>query len=205
MTTHMAIYIGAGTDTFPLEAMKDVNHFIFIDSLPRTEQPLTLTQTPSKIMHNFESAFVGKVHAKMIKRGFYPVINQCQYPSNVNTRQHMPYCIRYETDECDRVCDYYFNTCFPVDIDMHAGLRQQLSDCNTIIIAGHDPHRSLLDMVCKPFIVCCFDGTYYGREVLDDSGVIPELYGSHANHVKEIRYYKKAIHMESHAHMASID
>jgi hypothetical protein len=176
----MAVYIGAGLDVRPICAMKHIRKFIYIDSLPATEWP-----SIDKEYWRLQTDFIEKFCSKMQAINF-----ECSTSSSLDTDK--PIMIHFKNKENDIQVDYYMNIPFPTGVTEE--LQQELRELDTLIIAGHHPHKNILEMMKKPINIVCWEGTYYGKEECEEDSVIKKLYENRTlckSDVASITYYRK--------------
>jgi hypothetical protein len=172
----VAVYIGAALDVRPIRALKHIRHFIYIDSLPATQQPdydLQHTQ--------YQSAFMDRFCCKMEAMNFDWVVHD--WPTNT-----LPFRVQFVRKGDHTVVEYYMNTPFPKAVDDK--LRTVLTTADTLIIACFHPHQCIIDMMKKPVSVVCWEGTCYDDSDYDDSTVVKRLHQDMTG-IVDISYFQK--------------
>jgi hypothetical protein len=180
IVSKMAVYIGAGLDVRPISIMEHIRKFIYIDSLPVTEWP-----DMNKDYWQLRTDFIEKLCSKMQAMKF-----ECLTSFSLDTDK--PIMIHFKNKKNDVQVDYYMNTPFPSGITKE--LQQELRKLDTLIIAGHHPHKNIIEMMKKPINIVCWEGTYYGKEECEEDSVIKKLYEDSTlckSDVASITYYRK--------------
>jgi len=126
-----AVYIGAGLDTRPIVALKNIQTFVCIDS-------------------KGDTPFIQELVYKMECIGMFT--DFASDPGCFSKRLKKSTCIIFKQKN-GRCVYYYVNTTFPIEVD------KNLLDCDNLIISGYTPHRCILDFMKKPLNLHLFEGT----------------------------------------------
>lgn len=151
LRTRKAVYVGAGTDLIPVFLLAaDTREFIMIDSQPfsrhgrrmHTSAP-TVTEANSKEEQQREfllaatatatkNKFLLKLHAVMTQNAF-----------SKSDHDHRAGIIEYYNPFTDQTVRYFYNCPFPEFASPR--LWEEIGTCDTLYLAGYDPHRLVLD------------------------------------------------------------
>jgi hypothetical protein len=153
-----AVYIGAGLDISPMQLLRHINTFIFVDSKPRNKLGTRIS------CNTFDSTFIPKLISAMNKNGF--TIESNKTFNNVSSNKHT----KIDTDSIcmclmgkpkyalpgllvfsnnNRKIFYYYSTFFPyVDIEE---LNSKIMKSDTLIFNKQDPHNRILELINIPF------------------------------------------------------
>lgn len=153
-----AVYIGAGQDTIPIKALKYIDKFIYIDALPYGSNDRLETQWKEQYIDEFSD--------EMKHDGF----NSFKDESSRDKKQQKR--IEYIKDTKSLI--YYFNTAFSSSSQISSKIQDELSQADTLIIAGFFPDKNIIDYMKKPIHVICFAGTIYSND--EDDTIISYLY-----------------------------
>jgi len=189
-TPTTAVYIGAGLDVRPIRVMKHIQHFIYIDSRPQTEQP----GYPS--LEQYDELFISDFDNKMDALGFNISKDRVTSPTCFelffNTYKPKQQTIEYTHENKKQTLTYHFNTPFPQAVSEE--LAHTMGQADTLIIAGFHPHKAILGLMKKPVHVTCWEGTNYefgtAAQRNDANTVVQHLHYNMSD-VSEITYYKK--------------
>lgn len=184
----VVVYIGAGLDVRPIKVLQNVKKFIYIDSLPSTQQP-TLDKKNQQYSKTFIIDFCRKMEG--LGLGFDwnlpPQITNTCFASKITS----PLKISFE-NKMGICVDYYMNTPFSSNISEE--LRKELSHADTLVIAGFFPDECILEMMNTPVHIICWQGTYYDDDDDDDDdykkSVVRKIHQDTTN-VANITYYEK--------------
>ena len=135
MTT--AIYIGAGTDTRPINSLPNITTFYYIDSLPKS---------PHGNLHYGEEDWYRKNFISTLDKNMKTIGMEV-----VDTKDDLRI---YRNG--NRKIYYYTNVAMPEHYDKIKSI-----EFDTLIVAGHDPHKCIMNNKTDIKFIG-FDGTYYG-------------------------------------------
>lgn len=171
-------YVGAGTDVSPIRvfdslrgrASRTPGFFVFIDSKPFTEWPMIYSRQELQGEQRSDE-FARELLFLANALGFRIVPGEssvdlcskdpfviCMVRLSDNSRLHYYFSTRYPNDLVDR----------PSDLCM-SKLARDLSACSTLILSGYDPHKCILDSLCKdrPLRIWAMEHMCYGRDQVD--------------------------------------
>lgn len=191
---YKAVYIGAGKDVVrPIRVLPDVRTFIFVDSLPATQQPGTLYAHTQR-----DPTFRAAIVSRLAKLGFTHVgispvslmEDDADFHSNTDTDDTalipatltltdvqdwtQPHVYTFVHPKTQNRVQYYFSYGFPNDLEFE--LATHLHQCTHLIHCGHSTHQSVLDFLPKRFTLVCFPGSYYGEKESEDTCLTRALY-----------------------------
>lgn len=153
----IAVYIGAGSNMKPINAVIDGKHIqkmLCFDSLPITQFPM-MGHINSE---NTQIDFLDELRNNANDLGFIESKSEPFVFANSKSQE-----IRYFT-----------NTPFPSGVTIN--LRQEISKANTLIIAGYHPHKDIIGMMKKPINIICMKNTYYGFKESEKDSIVRKLY-----------------------------
>jgi len=164
------IYIGAYTDLIPVLFFKNIKNFIFIDSVP------------------FSNCGNSVVLKEEMMTTIYASINEIDTIKGINQLGDYSFLVRLESvmkrnnfilDEKndidsyllyknkDRTIKYYINRAFPQFLTQP--IIRDIKECNILYISGHDPDKSVLNFIKKPFTVIGTSNTLFTIDPTEDS------------------------------------
>lgn len=190
----VAVYIGAGLDVRPIRAMKNIDTFVYIDSRPATEFPGYSNQFDKRFFYDF--------HDKLGREGF-EFDNDMYAKFKKNIFDGKPDVMVYTQGSV--MLKYYMNTAFP-NQSYTRDLVDDFASADTLIIAGHHPHKSIIDLMKTPIDVICWEGTWYGPDEYEDNkdSVVRTLYNDMSS-VRSIQYYQKQYVATPYKHIADVE
>jgi hypothetical protein len=157
-----AIYIGAGDDTRPIKRLSDVAEFVHVDSQPYSEFGILQSQ---QIMSNGSNGYS--------RPRFFNHLCQCMKDANMMLKTIDQNVIDFvEEDvvkEGGRKVRYYINTAVPEHIEC---LKKDISTADMLIVAGHDPHISILDFTTKKLLFTGFSDTSFAEDEFPDKSTV---------------------------------
>jgi hypothetical protein len=177
--TNKALYIGAGTDTRPLQSCEWITNFYCVDGQPNSEFGALLSGNIYEGGYDGYSRpnFIKDLEAEYLKGEF------------VLTGQNMDE-QRFYINNKKQIVRYYTNTAIP---NHHYRLREWCKDIDTLIVAGHDPDSIFLKYIAHRLDFVGFEGTYYGDQENDNqNGIIARLHRNEINH-----YFKSYIYIHN--------
>lgn len=194
-----AIYIGAGLDIRPIKALSnDIDHFIYVDSRPFTQQPSTSLKQYDA---NFVSNFINKMEAMDFV---------CNFEANTSccfNNKNKPFCIRFESHDGKILVDYFMNHYFPNKLTDEC--KKNIKNSAHLIIAGYHPKSCILNMLLEPISIYTWYGTWYGLhddDEEDEETIVQWLYKNPKNkRIKKIIYYEKQYIPHEHIDIESIE
>ena len=157
-----ATYFGAGYDTRPLEALPEVERFIYIDRLPTCPRGVPLPFERGTFQHI--DVFFTRLTKVMSNVGFYVI-------------QSMDNCIVFLSGK--RQVWYYHSVCIPYDLpayDEVSKFRKQLQETTHLIVDGYFPSLRVLMWFTQRPIWVGFHSTCYREDLTDPESIVNVLY-----------------------------
>ena len=159
-----AAYVGAGADLRPIDLMPAIGMFVYVDTQPYTEFPGT------KQVRGFQRPRMwDDVQRGLARRGFAPSDDGAVVPlaKNVSTR------VMFRSHDGKRAVAYWFNTAWHADLvgrrEAPTGLLADLLSCRHLVVAGFNPHASILDALYPaPIELITMHGTVYSSSEGED-------------------------------------
>lgn len=147
MKTH-ALYIGAGTDTIPMEHCDWIDKFTCIDSQPYSEYGVRQSGNINKYGHDgfYRDTFIDELDTCYQQIGY--VIS--------NMRSGNLRC--YSKD--NKYIFYYINTSIP---DHHKRVQLPIAEVDSIIVSGFDPDCIFLKYTTKRLTFIGVEGTSFDK------------------------------------------
>jgi len=166
---HSALYIGAGLDMRPLQDLKYITKFNYIDSLPNSEFGI-YEYTKNNINYFNNPNFILNLDNIMNENKFNLIndINDVRVYSNQK-----------------QIIYYNVNIAIP---ELFFEIQHYIKDFDTLIVAGYDPDSIILDANNNKIHFIGYEGTYYDKNVYDDTqnSIIYKLHTNEINY----RFYK---------------
>ena len=141
-----AIYIGAGTDLRPVNYLKYIKNFNYLDSQPNSEFGLL-----EYIDETGKNAFS---RPKFIKNLDLEMNNNNFNLINVNDNLRV-----YSNKE--QTINYYTNISIP---ELYKKINKDIENFDILIVAGHDPDSIILDATKNNIHFIGFEGTCYSPD-----------------------------------------
>lgn len=168
---YRAIYIGAGLDILPVLLFPEIREFIFIDSLPfsihgndvydlRSDRKWSVSRE-----ERFNNAFS--------RTEFLTRLNQVMFQNEFELFKQTEEYLEYHHTQSTRVVRYFYSCAFPEHIT--PSISQHLKGIDTLILAGHEPHRDILNFVNTPVNIIVNDKTIYTIDTYDDISTFQQL------------------------------
>jgi hypothetical protein len=163
MSSQKAIYIGAGIDIVPVLLFDTIDEYIYIDSQPFSEFG---TQT-----------YIVKTNtAKHVSRDerFFNDFSRGNFMENLINVMKQNYFIMVEKNNDfllfknnKKTIKYYYSCAFPEYITKE--MKDELKDCNVLILVGHDPHKDILKYIKLPTTIITSNNTVYRHDPIDEN------------------------------------
>jgi hypothetical protein len=178
-----ALYIGAGTDLIPVIIFSNIHKFIFVDSQPFSEHGthtyISATNISKKVdkKDRFGNCFS--------RPNFIPTLTKVMNNNNFIKESETDEYLLYYSKETNQTIKYYYSCAFPEYISNE--LINDMKTCNTLIIAGHDPHKEVLKYLQTPAFIIGNCHTVYAPDSSDEqysNSTINTLIENHINHKK---------------------
>lgn len=161
------LYIGSGLHVDVLKHFENTNNFVFIDSQPKNEYGLEYYYRPF-YKEDFVKILQDKLSYQCFKK--YDKITFSNNFQEINKKDLDSSCIyfynRYGKNlRSEKSLKYFISTNIPNDIYKNKYLELEISQCNTVIVSGHDPHQSFVNFINKPFYFIGYSDTYYPKKI----------------------------------------
>jgi hypothetical protein len=163
MSSQKAVYIGAGIDIVPVLLFDTIDEYIYIDSQPFSEFG---TQT-----------YIVKTNtAKHVSRDerFFNDFSRGNFMENLINVMKQNYFIMVEKNDDfllfknnKKTIKYYYSCAFPEYITKE--MKDELKDCNVLILVGHDPHKDILKYIKLPTTIIASNNTVYRPDSIDEN------------------------------------
>ena len=147
-----AEYVGAGTDIRPIQFLKYIKTFYYIDGQPFSEFGTMQAQ-------EWEDGQWGKLTNGFSRPNFIPELDKNMTSINmelINTIDNL----RIYSDG-DQTVHYYTNTAIP---EHYEKIKDTIRNFETLIVAGHDPDSLFIDATINKIHFIGFEGTIYHNE-----------------------------------------
>lgn len=187
----LAVYIGAGLDVRPIRILKHINHFIYLDSRPYTQQPMF------PALKQYDDRYVDDFNSKMFRLDFNIVSNNIEPSGCMSCFEFRDYTklqtIKYKRDADGCTVTYHYNMAFPRGVNNE--VKNTMRNADTLIVAGFFPHACILEYMKTPINIVCMEGTVYDCDDMreDTENTIVQYLHQNENtpDVVSIVYYKK--------------
>ena len=150
-----ALYVGAGTDMKPLQCMKNIKHFFYIDCQPFSEFGILR----SKEWKN--GKWTGKYTDGFSRPNFIPRLEKEIAENNIKQKSVDNDTRTYTKG--NQTLYYYTNTSVPEHIKR---VSQEVPEYDYLIVSGHDPDSAIVNNMNKnmnkKITFVGFHSTYYG-------------------------------------------
>lgn len=170
-----AIYIGAGVDIRPIQLLKYIKIFYYIDGQPFSEFGTMQAEEWE------DGGWTGKFTDGFSRPKFIPELDKNMTSINMKLINIFDN-IRIYSDG-DQTVHYYTNTAIP---EHYEKIKDTIIYFDTLIVAGHDPDSIFIDTTKNKIHFIGFEGTSYYNENENEygsdepNGVVNRL------HIKEI-------------------
>jgi hypothetical protein len=157
MNHKTAVYIGAGHDISPLLALRDVTHFIYVDSKP--------THTNgSVILENYKFSDYEWI------TDLIQTMKHFNFDLTYSVYSHVP-CISFENKQTLQTVNYFIDVIFPHMV--HNALLLEITQADVLIVIGHSPHKQVLEYIQTPTLEFVgSNNTYYGQEDGEENSIM---------------------------------
>lgn len=150
------LYIGAGLDFEPFLHFPETKNFLFIDSRPRNYYGHDYYSRGF-----YDKIFLPQLKGKLIRLNFNNISNKVLTDNYSEILVEDLDCTKSTWVKEDIILDYYYSTGIPEDLWNTDGLKEDISQCETLVVAGHHPHHEFVEVIQKPFHFIGYSGTYY--------------------------------------------
>jgi hypothetical protein len=163
MSSQKAVYIGAGTDIVPVLLFDTIDEYIYIDSQPFSE-------------FGTETYIVKTNTAKHVSRDerFFNDFSRGNFMENlIDVMKQNYFRIVEKNDDFllfknnKKTIKYYYSCAFPEYITEE--MKDELKDCNVLILVGHDPHKDILKYIKLPTTIIASNNTVYRPDSTDEN------------------------------------
>ena len=160
------LYVGAGKDINPIKYFPDTKQFVFIDSQPRNEYGFEYYYKPF-----YRHFFVNELKEKLSELNF-KLFDEIRLTNNYEeiNRDYLDATKLYFSDKKgfnlrnERTLTYYISTAIPRSyFDLEKYIKEDIKDCDTVLVAGHNPHSIFLRDIKKPFYFVGCENTYFPK------------------------------------------
>lgn len=164
-----AAYVGAGADVRrPLEYMPDLRTLVCLDPQPFTEFP-----GPRQVVGYRRPLMWGAVCRRLARLGFRRADPAGPVPPS---DRDAPTRVEFAGPGGRRVV-YWFNASVPFASATNASLAADLRACTRLVVAGHDPHSSILGaLAAAPLELVAMHGTVYSPDPDEPEGTCSVLH-----------------------------
>lgn len=160
------LYIGAGLDLSPLSFFSDTKNFVFVDSLPRNEYGRDYYYRPF-----YRKDFVDDLINKVESQGFN-LVNKQVFTNNyeeINVKD-LDSTLLYFSDKqrvlrSETSLKYYISTGIPCNLYDNNTLINDIADCDTLFVSGHEPDGRIIPYLTKPFHFVGNYSTWFPRNI----------------------------------------
>lgn len=151
------LYVGAGLHTEIIKNFPTVKKFILVDSRPRTEFGYEYYFRPFYRPYFFEE-LISKLRDYELKENVKLTNNY----EEIN-REHLdPTLLHFIKEKIE--LKYFISTGIPCDLYNEIFVNE-LRDCDTLLISGHDPNSRIMDYIKKPFHFIGYSSTYFPKNL----------------------------------------
>ena len=161
MSSQKAIYIGAGIDIVPVLLFDTIDEYIYIDSQPFSEfgtQTYIIKTNTAKHVSRDERFFNDFSRGNFMEN-LINVMKQ-NYFRMVEKNDDF---LLFKNDK--KTIKYYYSCAFPEHITEE--MKDELKDCNVLILIGHDPHKNILKYIKLPTTIIASNNTSYRPDLTD--------------------------------------
>ena len=139
-----AVYIGAGLDIIPI-IVTDIKEFIYIDSQPFSEYGTLIYNDKTNMSCNVEKKdrVENSFSRKEFLQNLHKVMSQIHFKLIESNNTYL----LFKNNE--KSLKYYYSCAFPEYID-NDQIIIDINTCDTIIMAGHNPHKKIFDYLQTP-------------------------------------------------------
>jgi hypothetical protein len=143
-----ATYIGAGLDIIPVLVFKDIKKFIYIDSQPFSEHGTGVyTKEYRCDSATLKTRHIHENDNLFGRPNFIEEYRQLMKQNNFTLQSESKYCLTYKNDH-QQIIKYHLSCSFPEFLTNE--IKSDINECNTIIMCGYFPDKSILSMMKEP-------------------------------------------------------
>ena len=161
---HIALYVGAGTDSYPVYDLPYIKTFYYLDSQPNSEygiQNYVLVENKKKF--GIRPHFIKKLDTEMDSHNMKL--------SSVDSN------LRVYSNETQKIY-YYTNIAIP---ELYNEIQKPIENFNILIIAGYDPDSIILDATTKKIHLILYQDTCYCENEKNTNNIINRLHRGEIN------------------------
>jgi len=163
------LYIGAGLDLSPLKIFNDTKQFVFVDSSPRNEYGFEYYYRPflrSNFVDNLIDTVEGKYNMKLVSKealtNKYEEINVDDLDSTL-----LHFSDKEKITRTTVSLRYYISTGIPHDLYENKTLIDDIKECDTVYVSGHDPNSAFIRYMNNPFHFIGSSSTWFAENLKD--------------------------------------
>jgi hypothetical protein len=160
------LYIGSGTHLEPITHFPETKEFIFVDGQPRTEfgcdyyyrgfyRKYFFLQLENKI----KQLGLQITHRKLLSNK-YEEINVPNLESECLFITNKKYKLRSSPN-----IKYYISTSLPYDLYDNYDLQSDIETCDSLLICGYHPKRTIIKYIKKPINLIGYSNTYFPTSI----------------------------------------
>lgn len=158
------VYIGCGFHLDPVKHFKTTKEFIFIDTIP---------------------SFRRKLQEQFHKLGFYLQSNEATWidmgageasamtapatataPTTATTPADAD-CLSFYNSRTRQSVRYYISAVLDETLETHSLIAADIETADALIVRGFIPHASIVNMIRNPFVLICYNQTYFRLSTKD--------------------------------------
>ncbi len=191
-----AVYVGAGVDIRPIQNLKYIKTFYYIDGQPFSEFGTDQAQEWEN------GGWTGKFTDGFSRPKFIPELDKIMTSINMKLTNRFDN-LRIYSDG-DQTVHYYTNTAIP---EHYEKIKDTIRNFDTLIIAGHDPDSLFLDATINKIHFIGFEGTIFHNENEIEGGPDEPNGITNKLHIEEItnRFDKYTYIHDNGAHLSFDD
>ena len=170
------LYIGAYTDLVPVLFFKDIKNFIFIDCVPFSSYGNTVAlkeEIMTTIYASINEINIFKDYNQLGDTNFLSKLERIMKQNNFNLIEEnlIDSYLLYKNQ--DRTIKYYINRAFPQFLTQP--IVKDIKECNILYISGHDPDKSVMNFIRRPFTIIGCSNTNYSLNELEENSTVKYL------------------------------
>lgn len=165
----IALYVGAGTDSYPISDLPNIKTFYYLDSQPKSEYGIKKYGSDGfKKKLGKRPHFIKNLDTEMaeIDMKLTTVVSNLRVYSNNNQNIY-----------------YYTNLAIP---ELYEEIKKPIENYNTLIIAGYNPDSIILDATNKKIHLILYQDTCYEKDDENPNSLFNRLHRGEIND----RFYK---------------
>jgi hypothetical protein len=163
------LYIGASTHIEPIQHFLNTKNFVFVDSQPRNEYGFDYYYRP--FYRDMLPSLIKKLETINFK-----LFDTRKFTNNyeeINMPNLDPTLLYFSNKagknlRSERSLNYYISTGIPTNYYDNKFLKEDISTCDSIIVAGHMPSSVVLEHIKKPFHFIGYEHTYFAKDLKEN-------------------------------------